>query len=73
MPAENCQEIARSGSDRRAVSDVLVFAGDGENDAGSLSGYDVGANLVHIKNHTGDVWSGAVLGGSDLAHTIRMD
>ena len=55
------------------MSDVLVFSGDGENDGGSLGGYDVGANLVHIKNHTGDVWSGAVLGGSDLAHAIRMD
>jgi hypothetical protein len=55
------------------VSDVLVFAGDGENDGGSFGGYDVGTDLVHIKNHTGDVWSGAVLGGSDLAHAIRMD
>jgi hypothetical protein len=55
------------------VSDALVFAGDGENDGGSFGGHDVGADLVHIKNHTGDVRSGAVLGGSDLAHAIRMD
>jgi hypothetical protein len=55
------------------MSDVFVLAGDGKNDTGSLGGYDVGANLVHIKNHTGDVWSRAVLGRSDLAHAIRMD
>jgi hypothetical protein len=55
------------------MSDVLVFASDGENDRGSLGGYDVGANFVHIKNDTGDVWSRAVLGGSDLADAIRMD
>jgi hypothetical protein len=30
------------------MSDVLVFASDGENDGCSLGGYDVGANLVHI-------------------------
>jgi hypothetical protein len=55
------------------VSDVLVLAGDGENDGGSFRSYDVGADLIHIKNHTGDVRSGAVLGGSDLAHAIGMD
>jgi hypothetical protein len=55
------------------VGDVLVFAGDGENDGGSFGGYDVGADLVHIKNHTGDVRSSAVLCGSDLAHAICMD
>jgi hypothetical protein len=55
------------------VSDVLIFAGDGENDGSALRGYDIGADLVYIKNHTGDVRSGAVLGGSDLAHAIGMD
>jgi hypothetical protein len=55
------------------VSDVLVFTGDGENDGGSLGGYDVGADLIHIKNYTGDIRSGAVLRGSDLAHAIGMD
>jgi hypothetical protein len=73
MAAENGQQIARGGCRWCAVSDVLVFAGDGENDGGSFGGYDVGTNLVHIKNHTGDVGSNAVLGGSDLAHAIGMD
>jgi hypothetical protein len=71
--AENGQQIARGGSHWCAVSNMLIFAGDGENDGGSLGGYNVGADLVHIENHTGDVRSGAVLGGSDLAHAIGMD
>ena len=55
------------------MSDVLIFAGDGENDGSSLGGYDIGADLIYIKNYTGDIRSGAVLGSSDLAHAIRMD
>jgi hypothetical protein len=72
MPAKHRQQIAGSGGHRCAAG-VFVLAGDGQDDAGSLGGYDVRTNLIHVKNHTGDVGSRAVLGGSDLAHAIRTD
>ena len=69
-PEDARKNIARCSGYRSPVRNVLVFARDRENDAGSLRRYDVRTDLIQIKNDASDVRSGTVLGGSDLAHAI---
>jgi hypothetical protein len=51
----------------------LLAARNGQDNGIALGGYDVGVNLIHIENHSRDKGSGAVLRGSDLPHTVRVD
>jgi hypothetical protein len=51
---------------------MLFLASNGENNAVALSSDHVGANFVQVENDAGDVWTGAMLRGSDLAHAIGV-
>ena len=52
------------------MGNLLLFAGDGDNDAAPFRRHHVGPNLIQIKNNASDVRIGAVLRGPNLADAI---
>jgi hypothetical protein len=72
LAEDSRQNVSRGSRDWRTMRGVLFLASHSQDDAVSLSSYNVWANLIQIEDDTSDVWTGAMLRSSDLAYAIGV-